>query len=227
MINRRNPFPRFSPVGDAALLLELGDRIRADTNRTVHALDAWLSQSPLKGVVGIIPAYVSLLILYDPLEVNYLAVKSWVEVRMETCPSGQVRTPRRVEIPVRYGGEDGPDLADVADYHGLPPEDVIRKHTALTYRVGMMGFTPGFAYLMGLDPALATPRLATPRTLVPAGSVGIAGVQTGIYPLDSPGGWRLIGRTESKLFDPQQDPPFLLSPGDEVCFVAEGTGVGR
>jgi len=227
MTSKRKTFPRFSPVGDSALLLELDDSIHVSTNRNVHALDAWLSQSPLHGVVGRVPAYISLLILYDPLIVNYDDVKSWLDERMETCSSGEITKPKRVEIPVRYGGEDGPDLADVANYHHLSPAEVVRKHTARRYRVGMMGFTPGFAYLMGLDPELATPRLATPRTLVPAGSVGIAGDQTGIYPIDSPGGWRLIGRTDCRLFNPQRDPHFLISPGDEVCFVAQGVGEDR
>jgi len=224
MTKRCKPFPHFSPVGESALLLELDDSIHVETNRIVHALDDWLSQSPLCGVVGRVPAYVSLLILYDPLEVNYLTVKNWLEECIETCPSGGIKKAKQVEIPVRYGGVDGPDLAYVAEYHHLSPAEVVRKHTSRIYQVGMMGFTPGFAYLMGLDPKLATPRLATPRTLVPAGSVGIAGDQTGIYPLDSPGGWRLIGRTDHKLFNPQRAPHFLLSPGDEVCFVAQSLG---
>jgi len=130
-----------------------------------------------------------------------------------------------VEIAVRYGGEDGPDLAFVAEYHDLNPVEVVRRHTAQTYHVGMMGFTPGFAYLMGLDPNLATPRLSTPRIVVPAGSVGIAGEQTGVYPLESPGGWRLIGRTDRTLFDPQYEPHFLFSPGDKVRFVAQEGGI--
>ncbi len=226
MKNRSDLFPRFSPVGESALLLELDDSISIEINRQVHALDDWLSQSPLRGVHTRIPGYASLLVCYDPLEVTHSAVRIWLEKRIASCPAGESDQPKQVEIPVWYGGEEGPDLAHVAEFHGLSPAEVVAKHTSQTYRVGMMGFTPGFAYLMGLDPSLATPRLTTPRTSVPAGSVGIAGEQTGIYPLDSPGGWQLIGRTNQVLFDPQKPPHFLFSPGDEVRFVAQNGSEG-
>jgi KipI family sensor histidine kinase inhibitor len=127
--------------------------------------------------------------------------------------------PRRVEIPTIYGGEYGPDLDFVAQYHHLTPAEVIRIHSGVDYPVYMLGFIPGFAYLGGLDAAIATPRLDQPRTRIPAGSVGIAGAQTGVYPLDTPGGWRIIGRTPLRLFDPLADPPALLSPGDIVRFI--------
>jgi KipI family sensor histidine kinase inhibitor len=127
-------------------------------------------------------------------------------------------TPRRVEIPVKYGGEEGPDLGFVAAHNHLSEAEVIRMHASHEYPVYLMGFTPGFPYLGGLDPAIAAPRLSAPRSLVPGGSVGIAGEQTGIYPQDSPGGWRIIGRTRLRLFDLTRDPPFLLAPGDIVVF---------
>jgi KipI family sensor histidine kinase inhibitor len=132
-----------------------------------------------------------------------------------------LRKPRQLQIPVRYGGEYGVDLQFVADYHHLRVDDVIRIHSEKTYVVYMMGFTPGFPYMGKLDEAIVTPRLETPRTHVPAGTVAIAGSQTGIYPIDSPGGWRLIGHTSLRLVDPESQTPFLFSPGDEVKFLVE------
>jgi KipI family sensor histidine kinase inhibitor len=224
MPSKNNIFPRYYPVGDSALLLELGESLQPEINNKIHALDDWMKQYPLRGVETWVPAYASILVKYDPLKVTFLDVNNWVKACIGQCPSGRVRPAKQVEIMVSYGGEDGPDLAFVAEYHNISPAEVVSKHTAQIYRVGMMGFTPGFAYLVGLEPDLAAPRLSTPRTAVPAGSVGIAGEQTGIYPLESPGGWRLIGRTDRMLFDPHHDPYFLLSPGDEVRFVAKKKG---
>ena len=135
---------------------------------------------------------------------------------------GQMLKPRRIEVPVRYGGAGGPDLEAVAAYHKLSIDEVVRLHTSREYTVYMMGFTPGFPYMGTLDSKIATPRLKTPRTRVPAGSVGIAEAQTGIYPIESPGGWQILGHTSLKLFDPEAAQPFLLSPGDRVQFVVEG-----
>lgn len=218
--------PRIVPVGEAAVLIELGEVLDSTINQQVFALDEWLTASPLDGLVAQVPGYCSLLISFDPLKLTYTDVTDWLKERLGSCPAASQRQPRQVNIPVRYGGEDGPDLRDVAKSHGMTPEELVQRHTTPVYTVGMMGFTPGFAYLMGLDPELATPRRANPRTNVPAGAVGIAGAQTGIYPLESPGGWQLIGRTDLMLFDPNHEPHFLLSPGDEVCFVvAEGSVV--
>jgi len=226
MRNLPEPFPRLSEVGESALLVELADDISLSINAHVHDLDYWLGESIAKGVTHWVPGYTSLLIHFDPLQTDHSTIRDWFHERWQTCPSITDLKPAQIQIPVRYGGEDGPDLAAVAKTHRLSPSDVIRMHTAPVYRVGMMGFTPGFAYLMGLDPDLATPRLVNPRTHVPAGSVGIAGDQTGVYPIESPGGWQLIGRTELVLFDPEQEPYFLLSPGDEVRFViAPGSAV--
>ncbi len=213
-------FPCFSPVGDRAVLITFDDALSEAANQQVRVLDWHLQQAPLAGVVEWIPAFSSLMVLYDPEQVTLAAVTSWVEACHASEVQAVEQSPRRVEILVRYGGEDGPDLPAVAAYHGLTQNEVVGRHTQGLYRVGMMGFVPGFAYLLGLDPGLATPRLATPRTHVPAGSVGIAGNQTGIYPLASPGGWRLIGRTDQVLFDPLSEPYFTLSPGDEVRFIA-------
>jgi len=211
-------------VGEAAVLVELGELLDKDINQQVFDLDDWLRQSPPDGVLAQVPGYCSVLVSYDSQQLTFPDVTGWLEERLQSCPQVGRRQPSRVEVPVRYGGEDGPDLAKVAYLHKMSPSEVVRRHTAPIYAVGMMGFTPGFAYLLGLDPVLETPRLTNPRTRVPAGSVGIAGGQTGIYPLDSPGGWRLIGRTDSQLFSSQQEPFFLFSPGDEVRFVvAEGS----
>ncbi|MBG0771785.1 MAG: 5-oxoprolinase subunit PxpB [Anaerolineaceae bacterium] len=214
-------FPlRIVPVGEAAVLIEFGEILDSDINRQVYALDEWLGVAPLDGVITRVPGYCSILITYDPLKLTNSEMTAWLEERLQSCPAANQRQPRQVVIPVHYGGEDGPDLVNVAKIHRMTPEEVVHRHMAPVYTVGMMGFTPGFAYLMGLDPDLATPRLINPRTLVPAGVVGIAGEQTGVYPLESPGGWQLIGRTDLALFNPEQEPAFLLSPGDQVRFVA-------
>jgi inhibitor of KinA len=212
-------FPRVTPVGECAILIEFGEQIDRDINDQVYALDAWLKKDPPDGILNQVPGYASLLVNYDPLMLSFEQISVWLAERMPSCPPAQARASRRIEIPVRYGGVDGPDLTFVAEQHRLTPTEVVQRHTAAVYQVGMMGFTPGFAYLMGLDPDLSTPRLDNPRTLVPAGSVGIAGTQTGVYPLESPGGWQLIGRTDLTLFDPVHEPHFLLAPGDEVRFV--------
>jgi inhibitor of KinA len=219
MAGNNNSKPRFSPVGECALLVTFADVLTLKAHQCVRNLDERLGESPLAGVTEWIPAYTSLLVLYDPLQVQRTAVENWVSSCLDSATTLVNQSANRVEILVHYGGEGGPDLPFVAAYHGLTTAQVIEKHAEPIYQVGMMGFMPGFAYLLGLDPALATPRLGTPRIHIPAGSVGIAGQQTGVYPLASPGGWRLIGRTDQVLFDPQREPYFRLSPGDEVRFV--------
>ena len=217
-------FLKIASVGESALLITLGDVLSVEVNAQVHALDAKLSENPLTGVREWVPAFASILLVFDPMVIESSEVRVWVQRCFENSESSDTCTSKRVTIPVYCGGNDGPDLASVAEYHHLSTEEVVQRHTAPIYQVGMMGFTPGFAYLLGLDPDLATPRLSTPRTQVQAGSVGIAGGQTGIYPLDSPGGWQLIGRTEMALFDPDVAPYFLLAPGDEFQFIAINLG---
>jgi KipI family sensor histidine kinase inhibitor len=224
MTGEQKVFPKFNPVGESAVLFELDEDLSPAINRRVHALDSCMQANSLQGVREWVPAYSSVLVIFDPLLVEISKVKSWLKDCLENISDIDAGKTRKLIIPVHYGGENGPDLAYVASYNHLSPGEVVRRHTAQTYHVGMMGFTPGFAYLLGLDPSLATPRLKSPRTLVPAGSVGIAGGQTGIYPLESPGGWQLIGQTEMALFDPDQPPYFLLSPGDEVQFQAVNQG---
>lgn len=213
-------YPRVLPVGEAAFTVEFGDRLDEDLNGQVHALDASLATHPFPGLVETVPTFRSLLVIYDPLVADELAARAALERAIETMEAAPPRQERLVEIPVRYGGEWGPDLEDVAAHCGLAPAEVVRRHTRPTYRVAMMGFAPGFAYLFGLPPELATPRLATPRLRVEAGSVGIAGPQTGLYALSTPGGWRIIGRTSLALFDATRQAPFALRAGDRVRFEA-------
>lgn len=218
--------PKLSPAGESALLVEFSEILDLAVNQKVYQLDFWMGESNLTGVTHWVPGFSSLLIHFDPLLIDMDCVRNWFMERWESCPTTLFGEPTQVQIPVRYGGEDGPDLVQVAKIHSLSVTDIIRLHTKPVYKVGMMGFSPGFAYLMGLNPDLVTPRLANPRIHVPAGSVGIAGCQTGIYPLESPGGWQLIGRTDLTLYDPENEPHFLLTPGDEVRFViAEGSAV--
>ncbi|HSL43851.1 MAG TPA: 5-oxoprolinase subunit PxpB [Anaerolineales bacterium] len=213
--------PKVVPLGDSALLIQLGDEIDIVINQHVHNLASLINASSLDGIIETVPAYGTLLIHYDPLILTYSDVRAWVSGKLAQIQEVNARKPRQLEIPVRYGGEYGMDLQFVADYHHLQLEDVIRIHSKRTYTIYMMGFTPGFPYMGKLDDAIITPRLETPRTRVPAGTVAIAGSQTGIYPIDSPGGWRLIGHTSLRLFDPAAESPFLFSPGDQVRFVVE------
>ena len=216
------------PLGDRAILVKLGDRADEATHRLVVAACARLEAAPVRGMVEIVPGLASVAVHYDPAgfphgttgEVAHPYERIAAELRAVLAELGgeEPPPPRRVEIPVCYGGEFGPDLADLARYHRLTPDEVVRMHAARDYRVMMIGFAPGFPYLGGLDPRVATPRRATPRPLVPASSVAIGGEQTGIYPLASPGGWHLIGRTPARLFRADAEPPNLLRTGDRVAF---------
>ena len=214
-----NSWPSYWPAGDAALGVEFGQTIDPAINRQVPALARLLDHAPLPGVIETVPTYRSLLIHYNPLRLSYQEVLAWAQSKVAQAESLPPVQPRRLEVPTVYGGEFGPDLDFVAEFHHLSPAEVIRLHSGADYMVYMMGFMPGFPYLGGLPIELETPRLDTPRTLVRAGSVGLAGNQTGVYPLASPGGWRLIGYTPLRLFNAEKDPPTLLNPGDQVRFV--------
>jgi inhibitor of KinA len=215
-------FPRILPVGDAALVVEFGDEIHPDIHRRVLALDHALAADPFPGLRETVPTYRSLLVYYDPRQLSWDEARRLVANALARSTDTPMPDPREVEIPVVYGGEFGPDIGFVAAHTGLSEEEVVRLHTSVTYTVYMLGFAPGFVYLGGLPEALATPRLPTPRPSVPAGSVGIAGLQTGIYGLSTPGGWRLIGRTPLTMLDLNRQPPTLLQPGDRVRFVRIG-----
>ena len=208
------------PLGDSALLVELGDKIDSTVNQRVHALNALLQTKNIAGIVETVPAYCTLLIHYDPLILTFDQVTHWVRDKLTQVDDSLInRKPRQLEVPTRYGGASGPDLEAVAVSKGISAADVVRIHSEREYTVYMMGFTPGFPYLGTLDERLIMPRLETPRTLIKAGTVAIAGSQTGIYPLDSPGGWHLIGWTPLKLFDPTRESPFLFAPGDIIKFI--------
>jgi KipI family sensor histidine kinase inhibitor len=211
--------PRLAPLGDSALLIVFGDRIDPALNRRALALAKALADLP--GVTDRVPAYASLALHYDPCVWSHDGLVEAVTPYLAD-EGGAALEDRRLRIPVCYGGEHGPDLDAVARHCGLAPDEVIARHSGGEYLVYFLGFTPGFAYLGGLDPALATPRRGAPRSSVPAGAVGIAGEQTGIYPQASPGGWRLIGRTPLRLFDPLREPPCVLAPGDRLRFVPIG-----
>ncbi len=211
--------PFILPASDRSLLVRFGDEISPENNRLVRRLTGWLLDHPRPFVRNIHPAYCTVLVSYDPLQAAAEEVDAHVRAGLAALPDQPDLPARTVEVPVCYGGSGGPDLPDVAAHCGLTAEEVVRIHAAGEYHVYFLGFSPGFPYLGGLDPRLATPRLAAPRRAVPAGSVAIGGAQTGVYPVGSPGGWRLIGRTPAPLFDPVCTPPALLQMGDLVRFV--------
>ena len=212
--------PVFKIMGDRSLLVELGNRISPAINQEVQKLLRALDIHELKGVIELVPSYRSLMVIYDPLSISLAALKNRILDLHSSLDQSSLPSPRTLKIPVVYGGEYGPDLEWVAQYHHITPKEVIEFHTHGTYRVYMIGFTPGYPYLGELPDAIATPRRETPRTNVPQGSIGIAQKQTGIYPVDSPGGWQIIGRTPVKLFNPDRQPPSLLAMGDQVRFHA-------
>lgn len=209
--------PSISPLGDRAYLIELPGGIDERMLARIRALAAAIGA--VRGVTDVVPGFASLAVHFEPLVARGGAIRDAIGGILADARPAPPPEPREIRIPVRYGGTDGPDLEEVARHHGLAPEDVIAIHTAGSYLVHMIGFVPGFPYLGGLDPRIATPRRATPRTNVPAGSVGIGGAQTGVYPIASPGGWHLIGRTDVTLFDAARAEPSLLRVGDRVRFV--------
>jgi KipI family sensor histidine kinase inhibitor len=212
--------PRFRIAGDRGLLVEYGDKIDPAINRKVRTMVILIDQEMPSGIIEVIPTYRSLLIVYDPANTNLPRIKEDLAALEQRQSQVEIPPPATVTIPVCYGGSFGPDLAFVADHNGLTAEEVINSHTASVYPIYMIGFTPGFPFLGGLPEKLHTPRLKTPRTKVPAGSVGIANNQTGVYPVASPGGWQLIGQTPLKLFDPSKKNPFLYQVGDLIKFEA-------
>jgi len=208
---------RLKPVGITGVMCVLGDEICNETRLAVSALASALQGMQIPGVIETVPSFTSLMVRYNPALTDYAAVCRAVTEAEKNMASGDGDSGRLVEIPVCYGGEFGPDLAFVAEHAGLSEREVIRLHTSCAYPIYMLGFLPGFPYLGGLDPRLFTPRLTSPRKAIPTGSVGIGGQQTGIYPMESPGGWQLIGRTPLKLFDPSK--PLLYRAGDSIRFI--------
>ncbi len=216
------------PLGDSAVLLHFGDRIDAAVNAEVHAAARHLAALALPGIVELVPAYASLAVVFDPAQWQADGATPAQHcvaalTRAFAAPPAATReSAALVEIPVCYGGEYGPDLAAAAQRSRIGVEEFIARHAAAEYRVAMLGFAAGFPYLLGLDERLQQPRRASPRTRVPAGSVAIGGLQTGVYPRELPGGWNLIGRTPLTLFDAQTTPPNRLAAGQRVRFRAIG-----
>ncbi|MDR2505605.1 MAG: 5-oxoprolinase subunit PxpB [Oscillospiraceae bacterium] len=209
------------PSGDRAFTVRFGDKIDPAVNDRVASLAESLARKPIDGVIEFVPTYAALLVIISPERLSLKRAISAVSRRVKRLSDSSSLTANSsstVELPVCYGGKYGEDIQFVADHAGLTTDEVIRVHTEPVYRVYMLGFMPGFPYLGGLDERIETPRLETPRAVIPAGSVGIGGKQTGVYPLASPGGWRLIGRTPVKLYDSARANPVLLKAGDFVKF---------
>lgn len=206
-------------AGDTGLLVEFGEGIDPKVNAKVRAMTRALEKTMPRGVREIIPTYRSLLFVYDPQATNPDILCPLIEQVENSLESLAMAPARIVEIPVCYGGKFGPDIGNVQKPHGLTTDQVIQRHSAPAYLIYMVGFTPGFPFLGGLDATLFTPRLTTPRMHVPEGSVGIANNQTGMYPIASPGGWQIIGKTPLKLFAPHRPHPFLYKAGDKIKFI--------
>ena len=212
---------RFLFSGDSALVIEFGNEISVDINKKIRKMMDDIKKENIDGIVELVPTYCSLLINYDVLKIDYNTLveklKTFLNNDLETAEGEEVTL---VEIPTLYNDEFGPDLSYVAEYNKLSKEEVIKIHTGTDYLVYMLGFMPGFTYLGGMSEKIATPRLESPRLQIYSGSVGIAGKQTGMYPSISPGGWRIIGRTPLKLYNPDSDTPVYISSGDYVRYVS-------
>ena len=210
---------RILVAGDSSLLVEFGKEISPEINRKIAATVQLMRDQYIEGVVDVIPAFCSLLINYDPRVITYEEIRERIQCLLKVDVKAGNRHKKVFEIPVCYGGEYGPDIANIAQHAGLTEEEVIRLHSSEDYLIYMLGFLPGFCYLGGLDERIPTPRLANPRLKINAGSVGIGGSQTGIYPLDSPGGWQLMGMTPVKTYDPGREVPILVEAGDYIRFI--------
>jgi len=212
---------RFLFSGDSALVIEFGNEISVDINKKIRKMMDDIKKENIDGIVELVPTYCSLLINYDVLKIDYNTLveklKTFLNNNLETAEGEEVTL---VEIPTLYNDEVGPDLSYVAEHNKLSKEEVIKIHTGTDYLVYMLGFMPGFTYLGGMSEKIATPRLESPRLQIYPGSVGIAGKQTGMYPSMSPGGWRIIGRTPLKLYNPDSDTPVYISSGDYVRYVS-------
>ena len=212
--------PNFRHGGDRALFVEVGDEITPEVNRGIRNLLSAIDEANLAGVQAMAPTYRSILVYYNPLAVGTEALREQIAKLYGNLEDAELGGAKVVEIPTLYGGEYGPDIDFVASHNGLSEEEVVEVHTGSDYLVYMVGFNPGFPYLGGMSERIATPRLPTPRVRMVPGSVGIAERQTGIYPLASPGGWRVIGRSPIRMFDPGREPPSLVEAGDLVRFTS-------
>ena len=230
---RGHPNVTCHPLGDAAATIEFASRIDPDAHEQVRALVRHLESCQFPGMIEYVPSFSSVTVFYDPREVKrrmqtdgrtgsltaFQLVSEWLLKVVAAPVEAKRQAPRIVAVPVCYGGEYGPDLGYVAEYHGLTEKEVIEIHSRAEYTVYMIGFAPGFPYLGGMSERIATPRRSNPRLTIPAGSVGIGGQQTGIYPIETPGGWQVIGKTPVRLFQPEKHPPSLLMAGDVIRFL--------
>lgn len=211
---------KFLTAGDSAIVMEFGDTIEKEINARIAAVVESLKKKSIDGILDILPTYRSILINYDPVKISYGEMIDTLKGLSKADSGEQSDEVRLIEIPTIYGGEYGPDIDFVAENAKMSKEEVIKIHSGTDYLVYMMGFMPGFTYLGGLDERIATPRLKSPRLKIEPGSVGIAAKQTGMYPLESPGGWQLIGRTPLKLFDDTKEPPVFIQAGDYIRYVS-------
>lgn len=209
---------RILPAGDLSLIVEFGNEISTECNNKVMQLNQSIRKDAVAGIIETVPTFRSLLVYYDPMLISYKKLCKYIRSTFSLAGVDASKKKRIIEIPVCYGGEYAPDIKDVAVHTGLSMEEIIALHSGPDYLIYMIGFLPGFPYLGGMDTRLNTPRLSNPRTSIPAGSVGIGGEQTGIYPIASPGGWRLIGRTPVRLYDSERENPTLYQAGDYIRF---------
>ena len=210
---------RIMPAGERGLVVEFGNVIDIQTNNRVQQLKKCLREAQIQGVLELQPTFRSLMIYYDPLKISYEELEKRVRILGSAGTLKDHKKKRILKIPCCYGARFGPDLRDMEEYTGLDRDEIIAIHSSVDYRIYMMGFLPGFVYLGGLDPRIETPRLSTPRVKIPAGAVGIGGNQTGVYPVASPGGWRLIGGTPVEFYDAGRQEPILCRAGEYIRFV--------
>lgn len=210
---------KYSPAGDQGVVINFGDRISENINQKIYSAVNQINTVGVKGVIEVIPSYTSLLVIYDRHKISYAKLQKKLEILIQNLKTDAEQKTRIHHIPVCYEGKYALDIEDVAKHCGLSTDEIINIHTSTDYLIYMLGFLPGFVYLGGMDERIECPRLTTPRTKIPAGGVGIGGKQTGIYPLESPGGWRIIGQTPIKVYDPERNPSILYSMGEKIRFV--------
>ena len=211
---------QISVCGDSAINIVVADTISAEASALVRSAAARIQAAGIAGIEDIVPTFCAVMVAYNPETISYEELVSAVHANLDGLSAEGASAGKTIVIPVCYGGEFGPDLEHVAQFHGITPDEVVRLHTESTYLIAMLGFLPGFVYLGGLDERIHMPRLSVPRTKIPARSVGIGGSQTGVYPMESPGGWRLIGRTPLSFYDQTNDPPVLCKAGEYIRFAA-------
>lgn len=216
--------PEILPAGDSALVIDFGNEISEEINDAVHGLMAWLTAKNIAGITEMVPTFRSLMVCYEPRQVRFKALAAVIaEFSPESAAAG-CNEKLVWQIPCCYEAEYAPDLSDMSTLLGLTPEEIIAIHSGTDYKIYMLGFLPGFVYLGGMDERIAAPRLQTPRVKIPAGSVAIGGSQTGVYPMDSPGGWRIIGSTPTDFYNPDREKPILCSAGEYIRFVPVSAG---